>query len=338
MELSTQHFWTRAVPALVLAALALALVPALPVARAETVRTGDEPWYSKASADARQRARALFAQALDKHQQLLRGEALVLYEQALALWDNPDIQWNLSLVLEDLGQYLRAYEQLGGALRWEEALGPDRLRQVRDRMQVLETQRLARIEAYLEEPAAVITLDGKPWLPRGGRRSSCVLPGEHYLAARKPGYFSVTRSVYVKAGELARVPLVMDEDRRLEKRRWKEWKPWTVMGAGLVTATVGAGLEWRAYADRNAVAHALASCKGLLCDQRRSGRYDRAVLEHELAIGAFVVGGAVAIGGLALAWINQPRAPRAEARSPSRIELTPVVSPHRAELGALIRF
>ena len=71
-----------------------------------------EPWYPQSTADTRQRAQALFAQAIDKHLQLLRGDARDLYDQALVLWDNPDIQWNLALVLEDLGQYLRAYQQL----------------------------------------------------------------------------------------------------------------------------------------------------------------------------------------------------------------------------------
>ncbi|HWO20902.1 MAG TPA: hypothetical protein VNO30_19180 [Kofleriaceae bacterium] len=106
----------RAVAAAVLVALPLVLVLAPPVARAEVARTGGEPWYGQASAAARQRAQALFAQAFDKHQQLLRGEAMELYEQALAQWDNPDIRWNLALVLADLGQYLRAYQGVSVAL------------------------------------------------------------------------------------------------------------------------------------------------------------------------------------------------------------------------------
>src|SRR5262245_60504024 len=131
---STRYLRIRALPAAVLAALSLVL--ALPTARADTaradtaradtaradpVRTGGEPWYRPVSADVRQRAQALFAQAVDKHLQLLRGDALALYEQALALWDNPDIQWNLALVLEDLGEYLRAYRQLENAQRWGSA-------------------------------------------------------------------------------------------------------------------------------------------------------------------------------------------------------------------------
>ena len=336
MQSSTRYLWIRVVVTAVPAMLALVL--ALSAARAENAQAGDEPWYQQVPAEARQRAQALFAQAIDKHQQLLRGDALALYEQALAVWDNPDIQWNLALVLEDLGQYLRAYQELDRALRWGEALGPERLREIRDRMQALETQRLARIAADREEPAAEITLDGKPWLPHAGRRSMVVVPGEHYLAARKPGYFPVTRTVYVKAGHEARVPLPMDQDRFLEKRRWTAWKPWVTIAAGVAVAAVGAGLEWKAFADQDAAAGALVRCEKLTCEPTDSALYERASVEHGLAVGAFAAGGAAVAVGLALAWLNQPRTHRTEARPPSRIELVPIVSPHQAELSALVRF
>src|SRR5262245_60586284 len=100
--------------------------------RADNAGTGDEPWYQESSVEQQQQAQALFKQAVAKHKLLLRDQAKELYERALQLWNNPDIQWNLALVLEDLGQYLRAYQQLDGVLRWGEALGPERLQNVRD--------------------------------------------------------------------------------------------------------------------------------------------------------------------------------------------------------------
>jgi len=338
MESLTRYLVIRTVAAAGLATLTLAL--GLGIARAEPVPAGDEPWYRQTSAEARQRAQELFTQALDKHQQLLRGEALQLYEQALALWDNPTIRWNLALVLEDLGQYLRAHEQLERVRRWGAALGAERLREVDDRMRALETERLARIETSREEPAAEITLDGQPW-PRGaGRRSKLVLPGEHYIAAHKPGYFPVTRSVYVKAGAQARVPLPMDEDRFLERRRWSAWKPWAMVAAGVAVAAVGAELERRALTDHAAAAAVLDdSCNMGMCDQARaSDLLGRAKLKQGLGIGAIAAGGTALAVGLALAWLNQPRAYRAEMRAPSKIELTPLLSAQRAELSVLIRF
>ncbi|HWO23287.1 MAG TPA: hypothetical protein VNO30_31315 [Kofleriaceae bacterium] len=328
MKSPTQYLVLRTVAAAGLAALALGL--GLGSARAQAVPAGDEPWPRQASAEARQRAQELFTLALNKHQQLLRGEALQLYEQALALWDNPTIRWNLALVLEDLGQYLRAHEELKRARRWGAALGAERLRKFDDQMRALETKRLARIETHREEPSAEITLDGQPWPRSAGQRSKLVLPGEHYIAARKPGYLPVTRSVYVKAGEQARVALLMDEDRFLEKRRWPAWKPWTVVAAGAAVTAVGGGLVRRAFVDR-----AAAKAMNLTSD---SDLFRRAELENGFGIGTIAAGGTAIAVGLALAWLNQPRPYRAEARAPSKIELTPILSPQRAELSVLIRF
>ena len=340
MESPTRYLQIRVVAAAGLAALVLVL--RLAAAQADVPRTGNEPWYRQANADARQRGQALFAQAFDKHQQLLRGEAKELYEQALAQWDNPDIQWNLALVLEDLGHYLRAHEQLESTLRWGTALGPERLREVRDRMRTLETQRLARIEASREEPGAVITLDGAAWLPHAERRSTLVLPGEHYLAAIKPGYIPVTRSVVMKAGQQAHVALPMDEDRLLEIRRWTAWKPWVVVGAGVAVASAGAALEWRAFAAQHDLEDKVARCSAdagnASCDASQFTDPETIKLKNRLAIGVIAAGGTAVAVGLALTWLNRSTARRAEPRPPSRIELTPILSPHGAELSALVRF
>lgn len=336
MNSHTRYLFIRAAGVVV-----LALVLAIPAARAEVTRIGAEPWYLQSTANARLRAQALFEQAIDRHQLLLRGDAMELYEQALALWDNPDIRWNLALVLEDLGQYLRAHQQLESALRWKAALGDERLREVQDRMRTLETRRLARIETYREEPGAEITLDGQPWPGPGGHRSSLVLPGEHYIVASKPGYFPVTRSVYVIAGRQARVALPMDADRLIETRPWTAWKPWAVVAAGVAVAAVGAGLEAQALAQRNAAAETLGGgCHTLTCDPTPPpALYGRAETRHTLATGVFAVGGTVVAAGLVLAWLNQPRAHRTEVRAPSRIEieLTPNLS-RRVELSAQVRF
>jgi hypothetical protein len=323
----------------VLAALAFVLVS--PAAHADVVRTGAEPWYQQSKPEARQQALALFAQAVDKHQQLLRGAAQDLYDRALELWDNPDIQWNLSLVLEDMGQYLRAYQQLDSALRWGDALGAERLRGVRDRMQALETDHLARIEASSDEPGADITLDGQPWFRGAGRRSTLVVPGEHYVAARKTGFFPVTLPVPVTAGQMARVALPMDADRLIETRRWSAWQPWVVASAGVVVAAVGASLERQAFVHWDAAAKSLTG----LCDSSKGctpttspAAYDRAVTDNRIAIGAFVAGGTALAVGLTMAWINQPHVYRTEARAPSPIEITPILSTDQAGVSVRLRF
>lgn len=331
-----RHMRRRSILIRVVVAVGLiALAP--PGAHAEVRRTGDEPWYQASTADARQQAQALFAQALDRHQQLLRGEAMELYEQALALWDNPDIRWNLALVLENLGQYLRGYQQLEGVLRWGPALGATRLDEVRNRMRALETQHLARIEASSEEAGADIRLDGQPWFRDAEHRSTLVLPGEHYIGSTKPGYNPVTVSLVVVAGKHYRATLRMIANRLVETRRWSAWKPWTVVAAGVAVAMVGSGLEAQAFADRATAADAFAGrCHTRTCEPTLPpAPYDRAVAKNRLAIEAFVAGGTMTAVGLALAWLN--RAHRSEApRSP--VEIVPSASPDQAGMSALVRF
>ncbi len=338
MKSPTRCLFIRAIAAAGLAAPALVLAP--PAAHADIPRTADEPWYQQASADARQRAQTLFEQALDKHQQLLRGEAQELYEQALALWDNPDIRWNLALVLEDLGQYLRAYQELEGALRWEAALGAERLQEIRDHMRALETQRLARIEASSEQAGADIKLDGQPWFRGAGTQRTLVLPGEHYVSASKAGYFPVTLPISVMAGQAARAAPSMNADRLIETRRWTSWKPWSVVAAGVAVAAAGVGLERQALAHRSgAVAALAAGCDTLTCSPTPPPSiYQRATTENRLAIGAIAAGGTAVAVGLALAWLNQPHAQRAEAQLPATIKITPILSPDQVGASALFRF
>lgn len=307
-------------------------------ARADVLRTGREPWYQQSTADARRRARALFTQAVDKHQQLLRSDAMKLYEQALALWDDPDIRWNLALVLEDLGQDVRAHEQLEAVLRWDAALGDERLRDAQDRMRALESQRLARIEADSTEPGADIKLDGQPWFQGPGHRSAFVAPGTHYVASTKPGYFPVTTSTSMVTGQRYRVTLRMTTDRWIETRRWPTWKPWASVAAGLALAAAGAALDRQAFAHRDAAAHALVrGCDAVACRPMQVPDYDRAVAENRIAIGAFAAGGTAIAVGLVLAWLNQPHSHHVEA-APSPIEMVPSVSPDRVGVSATLRF
>jgi hypothetical protein len=332
-----RHRHIRAVACPVLAALALGLPPL--AAHADVARTGAEPWYQESTPEARAQANALFTQAVGNHQQLLRREAMALYEQALALWDNPDIRWNLALELDDLGEYQRAHEQLEGAMRWGAALGVERSRQVQDRMRVLETQRLARIDADGAEPGTDATLDGRPWFQGAGQHSTRVLPGTHYIAATRPGYFPITVRAPVLAGERYHVTLRMTADQVFETRRWSAWKPWAVVAAGVAVATAGAALERDAFARREDAGKALDDhCASPGCAPAALPKtYERARLENRLAIGAFAAGGAALVAGLALVWLDRPQAHRDEV-VPSSFELMPAVSPGRVGVSAAIRF
>lgn len=309
---------------------------------ADVVRVGDEPWYRQPAADI-PRARELFTRAVSHHQQLLRGVARDLYGQALVQWDNPDIRWNLALVLEDLGQYLHAHRELEAAERWGDSLGAERLRDVHKRMAALEAHHLARIEASCVEPATEVTLDGQPWFRGAAHQSTLVEPGEHYVVARKQGFFSVTRSISLTVGRLAQVDLPMDPDRLIETKRWSTWTPWIVVSAGVGLAVVGGVLERQAQLDREHAATSLpvqcvlpAGCK----PTSAPSSYSRAVTQHRIAFGAFAAAGAVAATGLLLVWINQSYtlAYRSTARANEKIRILPIITSDQVSISAQRRF
>jgi hypothetical protein len=327
----------RTFQAIAAALVTLALMFA-PDVHADVARTGDEPWYRQPSEEARQRAEALFREAVDKHQQLLRVDAMELYEKALALWDNPDIRWNLALVLDDLGRYLPAHEHLESVFSWGAALGFERLGEVRERMRALETQRLARIEALSDQSGADIELDGQPWFQGAARRSALVLPGTHYIGATKSGYSPTTVSIGVAAGEQYRVTLRMVVDHVVETRRWPAWPPWGVVAIGAAIGAVGVGLEHQASVHRDAAASELHEhCSKLVCDPANPRDSDRAAADHRRALYAFTAGGSAIAVGLVLVWLNLPQGHRA-APIPSPVELIPQVSPGGAGVVARFRF
>lgn len=217
------------------------------------------PWERDVSVEDRRLAETLFAQAVELHEQLLRDHAVTRYEEALSHWDHPDTRWNLALLMKDMGQYLLAWEHLEAALIWgPEAFDEhDREKLIAMRRTLLR-QHLAVVEARCDQPDAEIALDGKPWFRGAGAARQVVLPGEHVITARKPGYFPVTRTIVLSAGARGVVTIAMSVDRFIEKRRWQPWLPWAVFSSGVVVGVMGAGLDWHAGRQLDQARHDLA--------------------------------------------------------------------------------
>jgi hypothetical protein len=288
-----------------------------------------------------QRAAALFAQGVELHKQLLRDQAVARYEEALSHWDNPDIRWNLALLMNDMGQYLRAWTHLEAALAWGPTAFDEHDRENLLAMrQVLLRQHLAAIEARCDQPGVEVALDGKLWFRGPGEARQVVLPGEHAITATKPGYFPMARNIVLPAGAQGVVTLSMSVDGVLEERRWQPWKPWVVFGVGVATGMMGAGLDWHAGRQLKRARDELAEeCgSGSTCRPVTPSLYDRALWEQRIGAGVMVVGGTVTAAGLALAFLNQPRAYRTGNRDRGTFELGPILSPGTAGVSARFGF
>jgi tetratricopeptide (TPR) repeat protein len=283
----------------------------------------------------------LFGEAVELHEQLLRDQAAARYEQALSHWDNPHIRWNLALVMMDMGQYLRAHEHVERALSWgAEAFDPPDWEKLTGMQQRLLRQHLAVIEVRCDQPDAELALDGKSWFRGPGAARQVVLPGEHVITARRPGYFPLARNVVLPAGTQGAVTVAMSVDGIFEKRRWASWKPWTVLGSSLAVGAMGTGLYWHARWQLDAARDELADDCGERphCPPETPPAYRRSEWEARVATGTIAVAGTAAAAGLVLLFLNQPRAYRTENREGGVFQLVPIASPDTAGVSARLRF
>ncbi|WP_437840446.1 hypothetical protein [Sorangium sp. So ce1153] len=292
------------------------------------------PWHRGVSEERKQRARALFHEGRELHQQLMLGDARARYEEALRSWEHPELRFNLARALWRMGQPLSAYENLRLSLRWGPgALAAEGEKQALDLMRRLEEQELSAVEIRCDEPGASVQLDGKPWFVGPGHERRTVLPGEHVIVARKKGYFPVVKSAPALAGRRVSGTLKLSVDGIVTERRWAAgWAPWAVVGSGAAVVALGGALQWRVGELRDELQQ---QC-GVSCAP--ASAQDAGAWEGRVAAGAFVAGGVTVATGLVLVWLNRPRAYRSEDRGGLELQLSPLVSRERGALSARLSF
>ena len=195
---------------------------------------GDErPWYCGVTEENKQRAMEVYEQGNQFFDDSLFPDAMTSYQAALARWDHPGIHYNLMLALVALDYSIEAYESSIEALRYGPiALEPEEYRRARDYHKLLRG-RVAELTVTCDEPGAEVTLDGKPIVQGPGERHIVVLPGQHELVARKPGYLALHHALVLVPEKPASVHLRMlpSAEALVTTRRWDAWQPWAVFGA-----------------------------------------------------------------------------------------------------------
>ncbi|HTN86872.1 MAG TPA: hypothetical protein VL242_24410 [Sorangium sp.] len=313
-----------------IAFLALCAAPA----RAQTPLP---PWHKGVSEERKQRADVLFEEAIELHRHMMLADARAKYDEALALWEQPQLRLYLGRLLKTIGRPLLAYDSLRRALQWGPgSLDPDEEQEARATLRALVEQDLAAVAIRCDEPGAAVLLDGVLWFVGPGTARRMVTPGEHVVAARKRGYFTVVQHIAVFAGKEASGQLALSADTVITRQRWPAWIPWITAGTGAVLVVVGGGLMLHADAShREAEVAFRRECRPFC-----PAHYDDAgsVLENRLAIGALIAGGATAITGTALLFMNRPETYRAGDRGGVKLEIRPAASLDAAGLSARLVF
>lgn len=296
-----------------------------------------KPWARGVSQAKRSRAEALLGAGNDLFVESRHREALEKYRAALAQWDHPKIRFNIARALINLGRPLQALENIEAALRYGEAgLGTfyqDALTYKRS----LENQ-VATLEVRCSQPGVSVTVDGRSFLRCPGSRSVRVLPGRHQIVGKKAGFLTLTRDLVATAGapQPVDVRVVTFDDVAVTVRRWDRWKPWAVVGGGALVTGAGILLELQARSTRSDYAKLLAdNCSDTPCaDDLGRSIFDRARLEHGIAVSAMVLGGAAIVTGVAGVIFNRPRKQLPERDvEPSGPRITPAVGARSAGLS-----
>ncbi len=293
-------------------------------------------WHQGVSAEDKQKAIELFLEGKKFNEELLLGQAVDKYEEALKHWEQAQLRFYLARVQKRMGLPLAAHENLKKALSWgHRALEPDEKQEALDLLQELELKELGRVAVRCDEEGAEVLLDGKAWGAEGTR---LVLPGEHVVTAKKAGYYTTVKPIAVSAGKEVSGVIHLSIDTTLTKRRWIAWKPWSILGAGAAFGAVGGVLM--AIARTNAAETTRtfnAQCAGS-CSPNTTGPYEGAQVQNGLGIAALAVGGVGMLGGAGMVLLNLPQSYRTQDESDVKVEVAPMVSASIVGLSTRVVF
>jgi hypothetical protein len=266
-------------------------------------------------------------------------EALAKYQAAVAQWDHPAIRFNLVRCFVQLERNVEAAQQLALALEYGDAPLEENVYTEALAYQKLLEGRIATIEASCGQAGVKLTLDGQSLADCPATQSRQVEPGTHQLVGVKQGYLTRTLEVIAFGGKAQSIALTLDplEKAARIEHRWPQWLPWAVFGGGLVVAGVGGLVDLSAASKMDDYDRAVAQrCPMSSCSPEQLGAEadlkSQAETRSKIGIAVMSVGGAAAIGGAVMLYMNRGR-----TVYPDAVErMTPSVTPMSG--GAALSF
>lgn len=203
---------------------------------AASLQDGDRPWARGVPEEQQAIARSLHAAGNAEFVEGRYAQALVKYREALRHWDHPSIRFNMAVCLIHLDQLVEAKDNLDRSLAYNgTALDDAAHAQALAYRQTLDAL-LAHVAATSSEPGAAVAVDGKYWFSGPGTAELYLLPGQHQLAATKPGFRTTVVAFVGVAGK--RVAFDLQQSPEPQARTsWPYWKH--VLGGGALLVAVG---------------------------------------------------------------------------------------------------
>ncbi|MDR0965325.1 MAG: PEGA domain-containing protein [Myxococcales bacterium] len=325
------------------------------------------PWAEGVSPENQQKALKTFREGNALLKESVFAQAAIKYREALTYWDHPAIHYNMVLALLNLDRPTEVLEHINKAM----AYGPDpidaeKYEQARN-YKALTEQQLARLVVRCELEGAVVSMDGQELFVAPGKYEGFVRPGPHAIVAKKPGYMNSEMSPSLRANELTELEMLLITASEVTeyRRLWPNWRPWAVVGAGVVVAGIGAALHFKGRSDisdfdaavdktikwelsdsGNQVSYTPGTNLSIDLENKRTG----GLRNQKIGIALYGVGGAALVTGVVLLYINRlrpytpetstevnPDAPPPPVTSPE-FTFLPLLTPEVQGMTATVRF
>lgn len=317
----------------------------------------DRPWAEGVSEKNQTEAIKLFTEGTKLLKDAFFTKAVELYKQALEFWDHPAIHFNLAKTYMNLDNPVDAYKHLKLSMKFDgKPLDPDQIEQVKKYIDILYTSELSEIVVVVKEPGAKVSLDGTQLFTAPGSWTGVVKPGRRTILATKTGFQPHQEQPDLKAGQKTTLELKLTEVDTNTRyvRKFGNWIPWTVIGAGAAMLGGGGVLTWQAteaFADYDNSVDICNSTTALtiLDDTGRDtggrvhacmptsdlqAKKDKGELFNTLGVASFIAGGATLVTGFVLLYVNREQPVTEEVP----VAITPYMSPDGAGLSATIGF
>lgn len=298
-----------------LATLLAAMVLAPGVARADDA---EKPWVRGVSKELKAKAQSLLEQGNVLFLENRHKEALALYEKALAAWDHPAIRFNVVRALVVLDRPIAAQENLEKAL----AYGPEPLEDAVYR-EALNYQRLLAgmigdLEIRCDQSGVTLRVNGAALMTCPGVHRQRMTPGKHVVSGSGDRLQARTIDAVVTPGKLESIEVKLAPLEQLVAHyRWTPWKPWAVVGAGVVLVGVGAVFRVKARTESTEIEAIVQDRCQASCTPDQYGLGDREARvdrNNALWTTGLVVGATAVATGLTLVILNRPQVRARETR------------------------
>jgi hypothetical protein len=301
----------------------------------------DTPWGKGVSAENKATAQRLLGEGNELFVVDKVREALTKYEAAVAAWDHPAIRFNMVRAQISLQLWLDAKRSLDKALAFGKGPLEDQMYTEALNYKRLLAGQTAEYEVVCKQPGVKVKVDGVSVIDCPGTKSNDAAPGTHVIVGLKEGYLTHTQDVVLLPGK--KQPIVIElitiQKATLYKSRWTTWKPWAIVGGGVVVAGLGVLLNRQAFSDMDQLESAVTtSCPSGCTDEEyatfgHKAAEDRALSENRIAIGMIAAGGAIVVGGVIAVILNRPRPYISEQRE--RAPTTAIVPTIGADGGGV---